>query len=691
MKDTTGITEENKSYLDAARELQKQLCADSSSKEAQQQVYLMLKNQFDENMAGRNKRLLQGADLEEYLQIVSSCLKQLPNDLFRTGDSAAKEYRLPYTIWSAFMRLKYENAASDFFIRDDRLFCEDKALNQTSGFLPVVLLQLMEMQKEEAGSCILRIDAAIDQFVLEKGIQLRVLLNGQEILYERSPRYASRDFFGRPVTERMAFVLKISLADLQRSSSLWFVLEDVIGNQMVVPMVSIDYQAKVTTVLRQAYWCFGPYMVSFSGNNGKYARELLIEQSGRALRIRRELKLLKEIAGASYGSRRMFLVRCLYWLTYPIYGRKKIWVTFDKLYKGGDCGEYFYKFLKKEGKGITPVYILKKDAADWKRLEAEGYAPSRYGSTKQRLQYLHADMIFGTHSSVHSFCGFDKWEVRFVQDLIRSVNTCIQHGLSVQDLTFDSNRIINNNKRYYCASRYEVENLSRPAYDYGPEVLKLTGIPRYDGLVNQDKKQILITPTWRSYIAMPAVMGQSRPYNPDFKKTDYYRIFQSLLENQKLSETAARTGYKIIYLLHPVISSQKEDFYPANDIEIVSAVDVNYEKILTQSSLMVTDYSGVQFDFAYMRKPVVYFHPPQLPPHYVEGGFFYDTQGFGEICRETGELVDLLCEYMEKGCRLKSFYRARQDDFFAFDDQESCRRIYEDALEYQREHAGERI
>lgn len=57
-----------------------------------------------------------------------------------------------------------------------------------------------------------------------------------------------------------------------------------------------------------------------------------------------------------------------------------------------------------------------------------------------------------------------------MQDRIRAVNTCIQHGLSVQDLTVDSNRIINNNKRYYCASKYEIENLSKPAYDYAPEV-----------------------------------------------------------------------------------------------------------------------------------------------------------------------------------------------------------------------------
>ena len=53
--------------------------------------------------------------------------------------------------------------------------------------------------------------------------------------------------------------------------------------------------------------------------------------------------------------------------------------------------------------------------------------------------------------------------------------------------------------------------------------------------------------------------------------------------------------------MHPVVSSQIDDYEKNENISIIQATEVNYEKILTESSLMVTDYSGVQFDFAYMR------------------------------------------------------------------------------------------
>jgi hypothetical protein len=560
---------------------------------------------------------------------------------------------------------------------------------------PRITIDLLEYEDHT-----LRIDGTVDACVGEQPDGLAVLLNEKEVPFRYTQRFADVVLREETLTNRRAFVLELPFEQLSQKSVIEFrgkteAASDRIAKQApdydwaakqmeVLPLITGGYQAKVCDALQYSYWCFASHMVTL--RRGKTGTDgILICRAGRKARIAREAKLLREILGASYGSKKMFALRLLYWLARPFYRKKNIWITFDKLYKGGDCGEYFYKYMvSRRADGIRPVYVIRKDTADYRRLTAEGYHPSAYRSLRQRLSYLNAKMVFGTHSGVHSFCGFNNWEVQFIQDRICAVNTCIQHGLSVQNLQADSNRVINNNKRYYCASASEIRNLSGPEYDYDPSVLRLTGIPRYDGLVDRRQKQILITPTWRSYLAMPSVMGSVRPYNPDFKETEYYHLFQSLLENRELIETAKRTGYRIIYLLHPVISAQKRDFHPGEGIELVTALESNYEKLLTESSLMVTDYSGVQFDFAYMRKPVVYFHPPALPPHYGDGGFCYETQGFGEICRTPEELTAVLREYMERDCALLDVYRRREDDFFAFHDQESCRRIFEDAMDAQR-------
>ena len=225
-------------------------------------------------------------------------------------------------------------------------------------------------------------------------------------------------------------------------------------------------------------------------------------------------------------------------------------------------------------------------------------------------------------------------------------------------------------------------------YDYaGFNALKLTGVPRYDGLINDDKRQILITPTWRMQASVPVTRneGVARDYNPLFKETDYYRIYNSLINDTRLLDAARKYNYRIAYVLHPIVSPQVDDFDKNDYVDIIpSTGDMSYEKVFRESSLMVTDYSGVQFDFAYMRKPLVYLHHDDIPQHYEEGTYHYDTMAFGEICHNNDELIDTLIDYMKNNCVMKDEYRARADDFFEFSDHNNCKRIYDVMIDYQK-------
>ena len=626
---------------------------------AQAQAAYAVRHMFDLNTDSRDRQVLKGEAWKRFLDACKACMVQVEKGLLLPEESLHVERRMQYSIWPLMMKLA----------------CRER---EKKSIVPMAMVELVE---EEAGE--IRLEGSFDQIGAGEKGSLTVKYRGSRIPHSRSPRYARLCFFGKPLVKKYAFAVSLTPEMLRQGGELSFWLGDGKKEQRM-KTGALRYTAGFTHLLEHSGRNLGPYRLSFRRDGGEGAG-VSVRKAGRGKRIWEEAAFLKEILTSPYGSRKLFLVRALYWLTRPWYRKKHIWLTFDKLYKGGDCGEYFYKYMEKQKKqGITPGYIIKADAPDRKRLEQEGYRPLLYRSLRQRLAYLNAEMIFATHSAVPSFCGFDKWEVRFVQDLLRGTNTCIQHGLSVQNLTFDSNRMVNNNKRYYCASPREIENLSGPEYDYRPKTLRLTGIPRYDGLENRDRKQILITPTWRAYIAMPAVMGTARPYSEEFKHTDYFKQYYELITHEGLIRKARELGYRIVLLLHPVTSAQRRD-YPADTetVKIVTALETSYEKILTESSLMVTDYSGVQFDFAYMRKPIVYFHSPKLPPHYQEGGFSYETQGFGEICREPEETARLLCAYLEEGCALRPEYRKRQDDFFAFDDHENCRRIFQDAMEYR--------
>lgn len=633
---------------------------------------------FVYNHNNDNKHIVDN-EYDRFIDICRSILNEIDNNvIFNTRNCGG--YNMIRGLCFAMFNIKYGLDYESKYIFDNKNVLreyENVVMMRASALR--VILELLEYDKKTET---LRIEASVDDFMDMSRFKIRCLLDGEELEIEPTYRYAHTKYFGVSVNKRYTFRVFVPVSKL--SDEINSKLGIYVGYDdyfIQIPFVTRRYTSKLAADIPYSYWKFGDDDRAVTLENGK--KNLTFSRIKGLGRVKREIKMLSSMLHGSKRSYKMFLVRSLYWLTRPYFRNKRIWLTYDKLYKGGDCGEYFYKYMIAQKDGIISDYTINKDCEDAKRLRKEGYKPLHFGTMKNILHYLNAEVIFATHGGTHSFNGLPNSYVKYVSDLIHSDVTCIQHGLSVQQLAQELNMLYNNTKRYYCASKYEIKNLEHPIYGYEDKsVFKLTGIPRYDGLVSDDKKQILITPTWRAYISMPPVMGQSRPYYPEFKHTNYYKIYYKLLTDEKLIETARKTGYKLTYLLHPIISSQIVDYPDIDGVEIIPATTVNYEKILTESSLMLTDYSGVQFDFAYMRKPVVYYHPPKLPPHYKEGGFFYDSMGFGEICTEHQQMVDCLCEYMENNCEMKPFYKDRADDFFAYSDHDTCKRIYDDITEY---------
>lgn len=80
-------------------------------------------------------------------------------------------------------------------------------------------------------------------------------------------------------------------------------------------------------------------------------------------------------------------------------------------------------------------------------------------------------------------------------------------------------------------------------------------------------------------------------------------------------------------------------------IRILSQKEYDVQTLLRESALLITDYSSVFFDFAYMRKPLLYFqfdYAEFREKHYPEGYFHYDRDGFGPIVKTVDELVEAL-------------------------------------------------
>ncbi|WP_407383744.1 CDP-glycerol glycerophosphotransferase family protein [Ruminococcus sp.] len=644
------------------------------------QFYLMyaVSARFLANMNNRNKRNMSEEELERFFQSCKKVLDLLNDTIIL---NAGKYKALGYSEEAAemFYMLKYDTNLYEMpqhlseGNEDVTLDCNDVIVTRLQG-------QRVGLHVLDYSDGKVMLDGSFRQVFNLNNLELYAVWNGERVELIDNDRYSLTKYFGISAYKKYTFHLDLVIDDSLAYQKLSFFAR-YRSTRVPLQFSYLHHWAKFAGSPLGGYWRFNKYMATIVDN-----RNLIVEPASKGKTIKRELRYLPNVFAES---KRSFITRLQYWLTRPFYKNKRIWLMYDKLYKGGDSCEYLYRYCKDKKDGITRYYIIDKNTSDYRQMKRDGLHPVKTGSLKHKMAFLNADIALITNSQTFPFNGYSMDKSRFIRDLCNFPTMCLQHGLSVQKCAMAQQRIIDNTRMYFIASKYEEMNLNNHVYGYKDTgILKMTGIGRYDGLISNDQKQILITPTWRMYNAMPVTTseGEQRSYNPDFKNTVYYRIYNDLINNQKLIETAKRTGYKIKYLLHPILSAQVDDYTPDPYVEVISSVgDMSYEQILTESSLMVTDYSGVQFDFAYMKKPLVYFHPDELPAHYDDGGFFYDTMGFGEICTTSPMLVDTLCEYMENGCRMKPEYIARVDDFYHYDDHDNCRRIYDEIMKFQQQ------
>lgn len=556
------------------------------------------------------------------------------------------------------------------------------------------LLPLCELKKEHvilyainySKNC-LKIDGllSLGNFIKREDIQIYLYKDGKEYT-KISPIdvYDLKKVFGITYSRDYRFYVEVPVFSLGNKSDIQFVVE-INGIRIPIEIRSGAVYSHVNERVKNQYWHFDEnWCLSIVNRN-----TLKLEKVNAADVKKKESEFQKALGIIKNPAAKQALqLRKKYFETFKEFQNRRIWITFDKLYKAGDNGEYMYDYISSHDDSIEMYYLIKSDSPDYQRMLNKGDKLLVWGEDETLIMALHAEVILDTHANAFSYIGFEANMKPYIGDLFSAKVACIQHGLTVQKIAQFQNRLFDNTCLYLCASPNEIENLKMPIYGYVDQnMLKLTGLARYDGLHSNDKHQILITPTWRRNIANSNVAHFKKGHNDYFKNSDYFKIYNRLINDVKLIDTARKFGYRLIYLLHPAASSQIDDFERNDYVELIpAATDINYEKILTESSLMVTDYSGVQFDFAYMRKPILYYHPSELPPHYDEStAYVYKRDAFGPLIDNHEELVNQLCEYMKGKCKMKQEYVERVDSFFAYKDFNNCERIYKTIHDYMDE------
>ncbi|URM33428.1 bifunctional glycosyltransferase family 2 protein/CDP-glycerol:glycerophosphate glycerophosphotransferase [Cytobacillus firmus] len=247
------------------------------------------------------------------------------------------------------------------------------------------------------------------------------------------------------------------------------------------------------------------------------------------------------------------------------------------------------------------------------------------------------------------------------------------HGTPLKKLVFDMNEIHSANPKYklhfyqqsrrwdylISANQYSSE-IFRRAFKFEKEMLEF-GYPRNDLLhspqkenkaneirkklgISDNKKVILYAPTWR---------------DDEFYKPGQYK-FQLKLDLQKMK---AQLGddYVILLRMHYFIADHIDTAGVEDFAFNLSKYDDIAELYLI-SDILITDYSSVFFDYANLRRPILFFTYDLEKYRDTLRGFYIDMEKElpGPLLKSTDEVLDAI-ENIES---VNKNYKHSYDEFY---------------------------
>ena len=225
------------------------------------------------------------------------------------------------------------------------------------------------------------------------------------------------------------------------------------------------------------------------------------------------------------------------------------------------------------------------------------------------------------------------------------------------------------------------------ASEFGfPEgVVRYTGLCRFDNLMNAEKplKQILVMPTFRSWLTNESTeWDATEKETAHFRKSDFYQSYHALLTNPRLLSVLKEKDYRLVFYPHYSLQPYIRAFADCagENVVIADRQHFDVQRLMMESAVMVTDFSSVFFDFAFMKKPEIFFQFDEAQfrkNHYKPGYFDYRRDAFGPVYTKVAEVVDALTALIASGCEMSVEYAQKVDRFFAFRDNRNCERTYQ--------------
>ncbi len=358
--------------------------------------------------------------------------------------------------------------------------------------------------------------------------------------------------------------------------------------------------------------------------------------------------------------------------------RKDLWLICDNGIEASDNGYWLYKYIRETHPEQDCVFAVHKKSVDYRKVSKLGKTVE-YGSFMHWILYLTAKVNISSQKG-----GKPNFAVCYlleVYGILKNNRVFLQHGVILTDIEFLYYE--NTKMSLFVTSTYREWEYVNSHYGYPEGVVQLLGLPRFDKLHEFDTvpSQILIMPTWRDWLGTNALAKNPERDRENFADSLYYKKWSSVIKSEKLKEICERYGCTVMFCPHRD-TQRFLDMYESDNpyLTICDYKHYNVQELIKSSAFMITDYSSVQIDFAYMKKSLAYFHfdyQDYTDHHYHKGYYDYERDGFGPVFSDEKPLLEYIEQMAETKFVNKEKYLNRHDDFFTLYDTDNCKRNYE--------------
>lgn len=375
---------------------------------------------------------------------------------------------------------------------------------------------------------------------------------------------------------------------------------------------------------------------------------------------------------------REFLAVMVYYLRKRSLNKKNIWLVFEKFcYRAEDNAYWFFRYCmenltEEEKKRI--YYVIDKRSPDYERIKEYGNQVIDFMSVRHIVYMLASSMLVGADSKAHLFAWRSKTSI--VRNKLKNKKIFfLQHGVTAMkrvDPLFGKQG--SNPMTYFdCTSQFE-QNIVTKYFGYRKSEAPVTGFARWDVLQDksdQEKKNILVMPTWRSWLEEVS--------DEEFARSDYYKNYSHLLENEQLHALLKENDIQMNFYIHPKFVGYLKTFHTDHShIRLIPSGSEPLNELMMKCHALITDYSSVCWDVFYQKKPVIFYHF-DLEKYNLTHGSYIDlkTELFGRKADTEKELIAQIKECIESGFKALPEDIEKYHYYFAYQDSDNCKRIYD--------------